>query len=282
MKCAWDAFLNLLPQWLKKKSDERASENLQELRLRVDKPPEFVTAAENFYINRLVSHEDIRFCINAASKYSPWAAHTSKYGYLTAPGGHRIGLCGQATVADDRVTGIQTPTSLCIRVARDIPDIAKDADQYRGSILIIGRPGCGKTTLLRDLIRRRSNMGNGSIAVIDEKSEIFPNINGSSCFDTGIRTDIMNGCNKAEGIACVLRNMGPKIIAVDEITTEQDCRALYNAGWCGVDIFATAHASGMQDLMQRPVYKPIISSGLFHTVIVLRNDKTWFAERMST
>lgn len=78
----------------------------------------------------------------------------------------------------------------------------------------------------------------------------------------------------------VLRTMGPKCIAVDEITAAEDCQALIRAGWCGVELLATAHAANLQDLNRRPVYRPLTESGLFEQVIILSRDKSWHMERM--
>ena len=185
------------------------------------------------------------------------------------------------TVQNQKMVGIRTPTSICLRVARDISGIASDLQSVNGSILIIGKPGSGKTTLLRDLIRQRSDKGAESICVIDEKSELFPMDTEGPFFQTGVRTDILTGCSKADGIDAVLRNMGPAIIAVDEITAESDCHALMHAGWCGVTLYATAHAIDKSDLINRDIYRPLIASGLFHTLVVLQPDKSWRLERIN-
>ena len=224
-------------------------------------------------LRRDVREEDLNYIVNVASRYSPWAAATSAQGYLTAPGGHRIGLCGEAVIQRCAMTGLRQVRSLCIRVARDLPGIAHALDHLDGSILIIGRPGSGKTTLLRDLIRYRSLKG--SVAVVDERGEIFP-----KGFDIGNRTDILTGCPKSYGIDILLRTMGPTTIAVDEITAETDCEAMIKAGWCGVGLLATAHAASREDLASRPVYRPLVESRLFDSIVILRPDKSWKLERM--
>ena len=122
MRCAWKELLGILPPWLRQNVDRQGKTDLQELRLRLGLPPELVTARGSFLLDRAVSGDDLHFCINTASRYSPWAAATAAQGYITAPGGHRIGLCGEASVRDGVMTGIRNPTSLCIRVARDLPD----------------------------------------------------------------------------------------------------------------------------------------------------------------
>lgn len=280
MKCAWQAFINLLPVWMRESVDKQGKENLQELRLRLNSPPEQITKNGSYWLDRCVSAEDLHFCVNLASRYSPWAAGTTSRGFITAPGGHRIGLCGSAVTEDGCVSGISNLTSLCLRVARDFPGIAEKAAVYNGSVLIIGKPGSGKTTLLRDFVRQRSNNDNGCVAVVDERREIFPQTHNQFCFSVGRHTDILSGCHKKQGIEAVLRSMGPDTIAVDEITASEDCEALIHAGWCGVKLIATAHAGCRQDLFDRPVYQPIIRSGIFDTLIVMNADKSWRVERM--
>ncbi len=280
MRCAWEAYINLLPIRMRQEVDKLGSKVLQEMRLRLNLPPELITDNGSIWLNEIVTKDDLSFCINAASRYSPWSAATSAQGYITAPGGHRVGICGTATVNDGIMTGITDPSSLCLRVAKDLPGIAKKITTVKGSILILGKPGSGKTTLLRDLIRQKSDMDNEHIAVVDERREIFPKIQGDCCFPPGKHTDILTGCSKAQGINAVLRNMNPSIIAVDEITAQDDCDALVHAGWCGVNFFATVHAGSRKDLYSRPVYKPIIKSGLFNTLLILQPDKSWHMERM--
>ena len=174
---------------------------------------------------------------------------------------------------DGVVTGLQNVSSLCIRVARDFPGIAERAAEKNGSILLIGPPGSGKTTLLRDLIRRIAVRE--SVSVVDERGEIFP-----EHWDKPSGIDVLTGTPKSEGISMVLRNMSPRTIAVDEITDARDCKALMMAGWCGVRLIATAHAASVKDLIQRPVYQPLMRNRLFEHVIVLSRDKSWREERL--
>lgn len=275
MKCAWKELLAILPMWCRADVDELGRDTLQELRLRLGLPPELIRSNGNLKLKRAVTSDDLSYIVNTASRYSPWAAATSAQGYITAPGGHRIGLCGQAVMQGSQMTGLRQISSLCVRVARDFPGIGQKLQYSSGSILILGRPGSGKTTLLRDLIRLRSDTGKGSVAVVDERGELFPN-----GFSTGYRTDILTGCTKAQGIDVLLRTMSPCTIAVDEITSEHDCEALLKAGWCGVDLLATAHASCKADLFARPVYRGLAGSRLFDTFVVLQPDKSFKAERM--
>ena len=275
MRCAWKELLAILPLWLRKDVDRLGRDIAQEIRLRQDAPPELVLAGRSQWLERKVTGEDLAFCVNAASRYSPWNAATAAKGYITAPGGHRIGLCGEAAAEGEDVRGIRRVTSLCIRVARDFPGIGRGAAET-GSLLIIGAPGWGKTTLLRDLIRQVSDAGTHT-AVVDERGELFPSAAG---FPAGRCTDVLTGCGKADGIDMVLRTMGPACIAMDEVTAEADCQALIRAGWCGVRLLATAHAASTRELRSRPVYKPLADSGIFTAVLVMAPDKTYRMERM--
>lgn len=275
MTCAWKELLAILPPWLGQELDKSCNEMLQELRLRLGQPPQLICKNGIRTLRREISAEDLSFCINTASRYSPWTAATSAQGYLTAAGGHRIGLCGESIVSEGKMTGIRTVRSVCIRIARDFPGIAEKFGSYTASILIIGPPGSGKTTLLRDLVRQLS--ADRTVAVVDERRELFP----GGMFLRGKPVDVLSGCPKSEGVETLLRTMGPQTIAVDEITAEPDCLALQQALRCGVQLVATAHAGSVSDLRSRPLYKMLLNQGAFEHVLIMNRDKTLRQERMN-
>lgn len=273
MKCMSKELLGILPAQLREAVRSADLTQAQELRLKVGCQAVLRLMKEDRHLSYRVSREDLSFVLNAASRYSPWNSVSAARGYLTAPGGHRIGICGEAVLDKCAVQTLRVPGSLCIRIARDLPGIGAGVD-LRDSILIIGPPGSGKTTLLRDLIRRLCLENRGPVSVVDERGEIFPQSEGKSCFDSA-NADVLLGCPKPEGIEMVLRSMGPAWLAVDEITAKQDCEALLQAGWCGVKLLATVHAGGVEDLLHRPVYRPLVESRLFRTGLVLSRDKHW-------
>lgn len=273
MMCQWKELTMILPVWLKGILDKEAEETLQELRLRINSPPELIFSKGSVLGKGSVSPEDITHIVNMASRYSPWAAATAAKGYLTASGGHRIGLCGETVCRENTVTGVRDVTSLCIRIARDFSGIAPPSGRELGSVLILGAPGWGKTTLLRDF--SRSIAESETVCVVDERGELFP-----SGFQRGARMDVLAGCPKSVGIPMVLRTMGPRYIAVDEITEEQDCEALVQAANCGVRLLATAHAGSLQEFLRRPTYRMLREHGVFDTCLILRKDKSWRTERM--
>lgn len=268
MICEWTRLLGILPGWLAAEVDRYGQTDLQEIRLRLGQVPELKLGSRSLWLDRIINKDDLNFVINTASRYSPWAASTLSEGYLTAAGGHRIGICGEAVMKDGSLETMRNIQSLCIRVAKDYPGISGRAAFLNGSILILGPPGAGKTTLLRDLLRRVAQRE--TVGVVDERCEVFP-----EGISRGRRMDVLSGCDKARGIEILLRTMGPVCIGVDEITSEADAQALLRAGWCGVRLIATAHAATPEDLNYRPVYKPIVQSCLFDHILVLKRDNTW-------
>ena len=274
MTCAWKELLSVLPLWMRKEVDQQGAETLLELRLRINSPPELVFREESRWMDQNITKEDLNYIVNTASRYSPWAAASVAQGYITIAGGHRIGLCGEGIIQNGVVVGMKHVTSLCIRVARDFPGLADCIPLQCGSVLILGPPGWGKTTLLRDLIRRLEMTE--KICVVDERNELFP-----EDFYRGRRIDVLSGCSKEKGIPMLLRAMGPSCIAVDEITDPEDTASLIRASNCGVRLLATAHATSVSDLRSRSVYRPLLENHIFDMVLMLKKDNAFTMERMT-
>ena len=273
MTCAWKELISILPPSLKNEIDRRKKDMLLEIRLRINSPPELIFPGESHWLSETMGRKELEYVINCACNYSPWCAGTLSQGFLTATGGHRIGICGHAVYKNGIMEGIREIRSLSIRVARDLPGVASKALPLKVSTLIIGAPGWGKTTLLRDLIRSVSQKE--IVAVVDERKELFPDV-----FSQGLRLDILSGCEKATGIEMLVRTMGPQWIAVDEITAEKDCNALVHTANCGVSLLATAHASSVDEFTKRSIYQILIKEKIFKTFVVLKEDKSYTVERI--
>ena len=128
MKCQWEKLTAILPPEIARQLDGRDRENAREIRLRLGAAPEINLGTGRRVLCGQVSQENLTYAINLASKYSPWCAATLAQGYLTAPGGHRIGVCGDGIFRQGQTDGFRSVRSLCIRVARDFPGIGTGLD----------------------------------------------------------------------------------------------------------------------------------------------------------
>lgn len=169
-------------------------------------------------------------------------------GYLTLEGGHRAGVCGTAVYQNGKLSDVRDISSVNLRIAREVKGCADEIFRLISpkenipGILVISPPGCGKTTLLRDLTRQVSDSRIGlKVAVIDERNELGSVYRGTPQNDLGKRTDILNGYQKPDGIRRAVRSLSPNLIAVDEIGSPEDESSLLSATYAGVAIFATVH-----------------------------------------
>lgn len=274
MNCAWQELLAILPQNMRKEVDQIGKESLQELRLKIGHAPELRLQENTVFLSHSITERELEYVINMASQYSPWSASSISEAYITAPGGHRIGICGETAMAGDKVI-LRNPKSLCVRVARYFPDISGELANRQDSILIMGVPGSGKTTLLRDLIQKRSSIQKEHIAVADERKELFPFTESGYILQPSVFVDVMSGCKKSWGLTSLLRVMSPDTIAVDEITCQDDAEAIISIGNCGVKLIATAHGESMTDLKDRQIYHQLYEHRIFSYLVCLRKDHTW-------
>ena len=218
-----------------------------------------------------------------ATEFSRYAAvETLREGYLSVRGGFRVGLCGTAVMKDGVNTNLRDLSSAVIRIAREFPGIAQGAapslfrEGMFQSTLILSPPGGGKTTFLRDLVRCIStgaaSYGPQRVSLIDERCEVAVVYQGEPQMDVGPHTDVLEACPKALGIPMVLRAMNPQVIAVDEITVQEDLRAVAMAAGCGVRLLATIHAGSTAELLERPLYAELLKQRVFRLAVCIHRD----------
>ena len=102
------------------------------------------------------------------------------------------------------------------------------------SLLIVGLPGMGKTTMLRDACRRLSERG-ARMCVVDERSEIAAMSGGVPQLDVGPNTDVLDGCAKEAGLRWMLRAMSPQALVTDELGGAMDAQAVLDAARSGCE-----------------------------------------------
>lgn len=253
------------------------AESLREIRLRAGKPLIFKKSSGETKLNYIVSKGDIDELLSYISRYSLYAYEEEmRQGFITIEGGHRVGLSGQVIMENGHVKNFRYVSAVNIRISHEVKGCGNDVIPYITDplhhTLIISPPGCGKTTLLRDLIRQIS--GNTmNVGVVDERSELGGCHKGVPQNDLGIRTDILDGCPKAEGMMMLIRTMAPDVIAVDEIGTEDDVHAIAYVMHCGCKILATVHGSSLEEVRRKPVLGPVIQSKQFERYILLGNER---------
>ncbi|MCI9310190.1 MAG: stage III sporulation protein AB [Lawsonibacter sp.] len=255
----------------------------EELRLRVGWPMTAVLPeGERPLGGSPVEGRELEQLVEIASRAS---LHTVldqvRRGYLTFEGGHRIGLCGTAALREGEIHALRAISSANLRIARQVKGAAAPVldglcpGGRLADTLILAPPGLGKTTLLRDLIRSVSE-GEGCtplrVSLADERGEVAAMYNGRPQLEVGRRTDVAEGCPKAQGLMLLLRAMNPQVLAVDEITAPEDVGALITAAGCGVTLLATAHGEGRAGLERRPLYRPLLDEGLFRFLVRIRRE----------
>lgn len=262
---------------------------LQEIRLRVHEWIILVCNGKEYVITdseggvKLTS-SDMRECFKRISEYSVYAYEEEiRQGYITINGGHRIGIAGRAVIKDGHIQGIRHVTYINIRVAAERRGCADKVLKYiygnKGieNTLIVSLPGGGKTTLLRDIVRQISDgnryMSGVNVGVVDERSEICACYRGIPQNDVGMRTDVLDACPKAEGIIRLVRSMSPSVIAVDEIGTEEDIKAVEYAYVSGCKTVATIHGADMESICRNRLVARVVEREMFGRYIFLDGIK---------
>ena len=261
---------------------------LQEIRLRIGQPVTVLYQNEELILPTMYSEkkrlgkQEMKETIEHISNYSLYAyEHELKQGFITIEGGHRVGMAGQVIMEGGKIKNMKYISSINIRVSHEVLDCANKIFPYitynkqMYHTLIISPPRCGKTTLLRDVIRQISD-GNRwikgcTVGVVDERSELGGCYLGVIQNNLGMRTDILDRCPKADGMIMLIRSMAPQVVAVDEIGAKEDVHAIEYAMHCGCKMLATAHGDSMEEICKKPIFEKLIREKRFERYVTLSN-----------
>lgn len=256
-------------------------EDIEEIRIRVDRPIEIMANSTTHYVPYIVTMQDAEQLLEKLGNHSFYTLDEElKRGYITIRGGHRVGLAGRVILENGRVKGIRDVSSFNIRIAREKIGVADPFipllyDTRWHHTMIIGPPQSGKTTFLRDLARiissgdKRRNIPPYKVGIVDERSEIAGCVKGVPQLTFGTRIDVLDACPKAEGMMMLIRSMSPDVLVVDEIGRKEDTEAILEAVHAGIRLIMTTHGETTEELKQRPTLRPIFEQNIFTRFIEL-------------
>ena len=267
-------FPNKIVQAILNSINEKEIETLEEIRIRVSKPIILKVANKEIIVEYIVTTQDILEIVEKITENSMYSYQQQICsGYITLKGGHRVGISGNVVMEENKVINVNYIYSLNFRIARQIIGVAEKVinevlkNDEVSNTLIISKPGAGKTTILRDLIRIISKTK--TVGVVDERGEIAAMYKNEPQNDLGIKVDILSNISKSLGIKMLVRSMAPDVIVADEIGTKEDIEAIKYAVTSGVKGIFTAHANNIEDIKKSPILKELLNLNLIEKIIIL-------------
>ena len=261
-------------------------QDIEEIRLRTNKPIIIKNSNGNTILDHIVTTQELletfqKICEHSIYSYQKQICE----GFITIKGGHRVGITGSCVIEDGKIININYISSLNFRIAREKKDVSNKILKYIihndeiANTLIVSKPGCGKTTILRDLVRKIStdieelNFKGKTCGIVDERGEIAAMYKGVPQNDIGILSDVISNSSKSQGMRMLIRSMSPEVIVCDEIGSKEDVEAINYAMCCGVKGIFTAHGNTFEEILLNKEIKQLIDKNIIERVIILDDKK---------
>lgn len=286
------SYLSPRIQMYLKKLSEPMVENIQEIRIRANRPVVIVTANGSSFLtlsgktsyiyssNCVITTENEVF--DSVTKMCGYSMH-SHYedilnGYISLPNGARVGIVGTAVYENENVKSIKDISCLNIRIPRNVNGVCEPlfSTVFKNNLtnlLIVGSPSSGKTTMLRDLAFQLSSGRLGKyykICVVDERQELFPSQKSGDLL--GPNTDVILGFPKEKGISMAVRTLSPDIIICDEIGGLDEADKIINGMNSGVRFALSIHADSIDELKRKEIFSKLVNAGVIENVVLLEGS----------
>ena len=247
----------------------------EELRLHRGRIATVTCKGRTYSTNIILSESEMNEIFRRMCAGSLYAfQQTVNNGYLSMEGGIRVGVCGSAAMEGDKIIGVHEITGLIVRIPHHhhitVKPILCELERQKRlrGILIYAPPGVGKTTVLRAVAAEASSPLYGlHTVVVDTREEL-----GYSLDSSNLSLDVLVGYPRQTGIEIAVRSLCAELIICDEISSEEDAKAILMASSCGVPLVASAHAGSVKELLNRPFMRVLHRFGVFGCYIGLQRD----------
>ncbi len=271
-----EGVLAALPYRLVKEIRERWNgERIEEIRVRRDRRASLTLSGRNLVLDTVLDGSEIDGTLTGMCSGSLYAySDTINRGYISLPGGVRVGVCGRASCEGERMLGVHEISSLVIRIphkarrlGEPVCDLLREFGRKRG-VLVYSPPGVGKTTLLRGVISILSS-GDSPMrtAVVDTRGELTFSVGGED-----LCIDVLSGYPRGLGIEIATRTLSAEVIVCDEIGDYVEAMALVSSHNCGVPLIASAHAGSVEELLRRTGIMLLHEADIFGAYVGIKRD----------